>query len=395
MTKLPPPDSIPPKTPKRKTSIPKAKINALLPEKTDHPEHTFVLKKWLTILAIVVVVIAISVIAYQMSRPKGPGVGFLSGNGRIEATELDVAAKIGGRVEDILVYEGDFVNEGQIVAHMQVQVLEAQFDEAQAHAHQMMTAVASTNAQVKMRDSDKHAAEAAVEQRKSEAEAAQLRFNRSLTLEKEGASSGQELDDDRAKLKSANAAILASEAQVEAAQAAIVASQAQVAGALSAVDAANATIARINADIMDSSLKAPRDGRIQYRIAQPGEVVASGGKVLNLVDLSDVYMTFFVPDAAAGKLALGGEVHIVLDAAPQYVIPANITFVSSTAQFTPKTVETASERQKLMFKVKARIDRELLQKHLKVVKTGLPGVAWLKLDPSAEWPKALVIKVPK
>jgi HlyD family secretion protein len=395
MTKTSTSDVNTPKIVKRKIPTQKVKTAPLPPNETENPNPVFPLKKWLFILAIVIAAIVLAVTVYEMTRDRGPGPGFVSGNGRIEATELDVAAKIGGRVQDILVYEGDFVSEGEIVAHMQVETLVAQFDEAQAQEQQTITAVASANAQVKMRQSDQHAAEAAVDQRKSEAEAAQLRFKRSQTLEKEGASSAQELDDDRARLKSANAAVLASIAQVEAAQAAIIAAQAQVAGSLSAVDAAKATIARINADIVDSALKAPRDGRVQYRIAQPGEVVASGGKVLNLVDLSDVYMTFFVADAAAGKLAIGSEVHVVLDAAPQYVIPAKITFVSSTAQFTPKTVETASERQKLMFRVKARIDRELLQKHLKVVKTGLPGIAWLKLDPKAEWPKELVIKVPE
>ncbi len=142
-------------------------------------------------------------------------------------------------------------------------------------------------------------------------------------------------------------------------------------------------------------LTAPRGGRVQYRIAQPGEVLAAGGKILNLVDLADVYMTFFVPEAVAGKVALGSDVRIVLDAAAQYVIPGKVSFVASTAQFTPKTVETASERQKLMFRVKARIDRELLQKNLTQIKTGLPGVAWLKLDAQAQWPPELVEKVPQ
>ncbi len=105
-------------------------------------------------------------------------------------------------------------------------------------------------------------------------------------------------------------------------------------------------------------------------------------------------MVFFLPETIAGKVALGSEVRIVLDAAPNYVIPAKVSFVSSTAQFTPKTVETASERQKLMFRVKANIDRELLKKHLKQVKTGLPGMAWLKLNPPAEWPKKLTLRVP-
>ena len=115
--------------------------------------------------------------------------------------------------------------------------------------------------------------------------------------------------------------------------------------------------------------------------------------MLNLVDLSDVYMTFFVPETVAGRLALGSEVRLVLDAAPRFVIPARVSFVSSTAQFTPKTVETASERQKLMFRVRAQIDRELLQKHLAQVKTGLPGVAWVRLDAAQPWPAELAAKV--
>ena len=98
---------------------------------------------------------------------------------------------------------------------------------------------------------------------------------------------------------------------------------------------------------------------MQYRVAQPGEVLGAGGKVLNIVDLADVYMTFFLPEQAAGRVALGQDVRIILDAAPQYVIPAAVSFVASTAQFTPKTVETASERQKLMFRVKAQISPEL------------------------------------
>ena len=150
-----------------------------------------------------------------------------------------------------------------------------------------------------------------------------------------------------------------------------------------------------SADIADATLKAPRDGRVQFRVAQPGEVVAAGGKVLNMVDLSDVFMAFFVPETVAGRIAIGSEARIVLDAAPQFVIPARVSFVSATAQFTPKTVETASERQKLMFRVKAQIDRTLLQKHLQQVKTGLPGVAWLRTDPQREWPAHLAIKVPE
>jgi HlyD family secretion protein len=231
-----------------------------------------------------------------------------------------------------------------------------------------------------VRESDRQAAQALVAQRESELDAAQRRLVRSETLTREGASSGQELDDDRARVRSVQAAVVAAKAQVQAAQAAIAAARAQVAGARSTVDAAQATIARIKVDIDDSALTAPRDGRVQYRIAQPGEVLApwrqsaqSGGSGRRIHDLLRARNR-------RRQAGLGSEVHIVLDAAPQYVIPAKVSFVASTAQFTPKTVETASERQKLMFRVKAQIGRDLLQKNLTQVKTGLPGMAWLKLD---------------
>ena len=363
----------------------------------DTPAPTFWTKwkKWLIPAVIVVVLVIIGLVIWQILRPQGPGEGFVSSNGRIEATEIDVASKFSGRLQDILVADGDFVAAGQILGHMQVQTLEAQRDEAQAKHQQSITAVTSAEAQVTVRASDRQAAIAVVAQRDSELDAARRRLARSETLTKEGASSGQELDDDRARVSNARAAVVAAQAQVQAAQAAIAAAQAQVAGARSTVDAAEATIVRVKADIADSTLISPRAGRVQYRIAQPGEVLAAGGKVLNLVDLGDVYMTFFVVEASAGKLALGSEVHIILDAAPQYVIPAKVSFVASTAQFTPKTVETASERQKLMFRVKAQISRELLQKNLRQIKTGLPGMAWLKLDPQAAWPPELAVKVPQ
>lgn len=349
-------------------------------------------KTWLIGLVLALSAIA-AYLAWESLQQQGPGEGFASGNGRIEATEIDVATKLAGRVEDILVAEGQFVKAGQPLARMQVDSVQAQRDEALARQQQALQSVAGAQAQVALRESDRQAVLALVAQRESELDAAQRRLARSELLVQEGASSRQELDDDRARVRSVQAALTAARAQVNAAQAAITAARTQVTGAQSSVKAADATIARIDAELADSVLKAPRDGRVQYRVAQPGEVLGGGGKVLNLVDLSDVYMTFFLPETVAGRVALGSEVRIVLDAAPQFVIPARVSFVASTAQFTPKTVETASERQKLMFRVKARIDRDLLLKHIEQVKTGLPGVAWVRVDPQAAWPASLTVKV--
>ena len=346
-------------------------------------------------VAITAVLIGIGYFAFKTVGNTEPGAGFISGNGRIEATEIDISSKLPGRVNDVLVKEGDFVKAGQPLADMQIQTLAAQLKEAEARHQEAINAQANTKAQIALRQSDKITAQAVVTQRESELDAAQRRLKRTSSIAKEGAISAQDLDDSRAQTNSARAAVAAARAQVASAQAAIDAARAQSTGAASSVKAAEATVARVQADINDSQLVAPRDGRIQYRIAQPGEVLGAGGKVLSMVDLSDVYLTFFVPEEVAGKVALGSEVRLILDSAPEYVIPATISFVASTAQFTPKTVETQSERQKLMFRVKAQLDRALLQKHIHQVKTGLPGVAWIKLDAQAQWPDSLQTKLPQ
>ena len=353
------------------------------------------LKKKLLVVAAAAVVVAVAWWGWTKFANSGPGEGFVSGNGRIEATEIDIATKLPGRIEDILVREGDFVTAGQPLARMQLETLEAQRDEAFAMRQQAEHAVTAAQAQVALREADVAAAQALVGQRESELDAAQRRLARSETLSREGAASIQELDDDRARVRGIQATLAASKAQTAAARAAVEAAKAQLVGARSSVTAATASIIRIEADIRDSELRAPRDGRVQVRVAQPGEVLGSGGRVLNLIDLSDVYLTFFLPETVAGRVGLGSEVRIVLDAAPEYVIPATVSFVASAAQFTPKTVETASERQKLMFRVRAQISPELLREHLNQVKTGLPGVAWIKLDANAEWPQNLSLRVPE
>lgn len=349
--------------------------------------------KLLLILAIII--IAAAAITWWVLRPPGLPVNIVSGNGRIEATEIDIATKMPGRIKEILAREGDFVEFGQVLARMDTNVLQAQQAEAQAQVHQAESAQQTAKAVVVQRESEHKAAQAVVAQRRAEFDAASKRLKRSQRLVGEGATPQQEVDDDRARVLGMQAAIHAAEAQVAAAAAGIEAAKSQVLQSKSLIEAAKATVTRLQADINDSVLKAPRDGRVQYRVAEPGEVLDSGGRVLNMVDLSDVYMTFFLPTEAAGKVALGSDIRLVLDAAPAYVIPAKASFVASVAQFTPKTVETESERLKLMFRVRARIDPELLKQHLSQVKTGVPGKAYVNLDAATPWPAELVVKLPK
>ena len=347
-------------------------------------------KAWLLRIALILLAGVITFYAWKTFRPNGLPEGFAGSNGRIEATEINVAAKMSGRIREILVNEGDFVTVGEVLAVMDTAVLEAQLREADA-----LIGIETTQNQVTQRTAEKSSAEAVVAQRKAELDAVQKRLSRTEKLAERGIVPAQKPDADREHLQRAGAAVSAAQAQVAAAEAAISSARSQTVASKSEAEAMRATIQRIKADIDDSTLRSPRDGRVQYRVAQPGEVLNAGGIVLNLVDLSDVYITFFLPTEDAGRVKLGAEARIILDAAPQYVIPARITFVAAVAQFTPKSVETAEERQKLMFRLKAQIPPALLRKHIEDVKTGLPGMAYVKIDPNAEWPPDLEVRLPK
>jgi HlyD family secretion protein len=308
-----------------------------------------------------------AMVAWRHFKSPGLPPGFAMGNGRIEATEVDIATRLPGRITEVLAKEGDTVQAGQIVARMDTQTLAAELRQAEAQVRQAHDAKAT--------------AAAVVAQRVSELTFAENELRRSQQLAAKGFISAEKVDGDRTRVLTARAVLVATRSRLTEAQ--------------SAIEAAVATAERVKADIEDSALKAPRGGRVQYRLAEPGEVMPAGGKLLSLLDLTDVYMTLFLPETLAGRVAIGAQARIVLDAAAQYVIPATVSYVAPEAQFTPKTVETATERQKLAFRVKAQIDPELLRKYEPQVKTGLPGVAYVRLDAGADWPVTLQVKLPQ
>lgn len=298
---------------------------------------------------------------------RGLPADIFSTNGRIEAEQVLVAAKLPGRVSQVLAEEGQTVDAGQVVARMDTLELEAQLAGAEAQVRRSEKAIAE--------------AEAAIAQRDSERTLAEQEHERASKLQKSGYGTAQSLD---LRLSQLNVAIAAQRA-----------AQASLDEAHAAADAARAEVARIQSQIDDSILKAPRRGRVEYKLVQSGEVVAAGAPIVTLLDLSDVYMTIFVPARVAGRLALGDEGRIVLDPAPDYVIPATVSFVAAGAQFTPKTVETAEEREKLMFRVKLRIAPELLRQYEDRVKAGVRGLAYVRTNPATPWPDTLAVKLPQ
>ena len=323
-------------------------------------------------------------------QPEPPPDWLVSGNGRVEAIDVDVATRSPGRVREVLAQEGDFVEAGQVLARMDTESLESELAAAQAQVRRAQSAKATAQSIVAQRESGIAQASALLAQRRSELALAERALQRSRELVARGFLSPSRLDADDAAVQGARAAVASAQAQVHEARAAVEVARAQATETDSTIEAAAALVARLETEIADAALKAPRSGRVQYRLAQPGEVVAGGGKILSLIDLDEVYMTIFVPEVQVGRIAIGSAARIVLDAAPQFPIPGTVSFVASEAQFTPKTVETQSERQKLMFRVRVRIDEALLRKYRTQVKTGLPGVAWVRLgNADSPWPAFL------
>ena len=329
-------------------------------------KNSKIIRTSLLVSLLLILVILIVVTWWFFIREK-PLVGIASGNGRIEATEIDIATKFQGRVEKIYVEEGDIVSVNQTVAKMDTRSLDAQLAQAEARI------VQAKKEQIN--------AEFIVAQRRSEYELAKKNLYRANQLLKKGIIPEQEYDIRFASTETAKDALAAAEAQISEIEA--------------VVKAAEAAAKRVESDLEDAVLKTPIRGRVIYRLAEPGEVLPAGGKVLTLIKLTDVYMTIFLPETQVGRVALGDEARIILDAAPQYVIPGNISFVAANAQFTPREVETRTEREKLMFRVKIRIPLELLKKYESRVKTGLPGIAYVRLSSRAEWPENLHVKLPQ
>ncbi len=319
-------------------------------------------------------------------QPAAPEA-FASGNGRIEATEVNIATKQAGRVEAILVNEGDEVHAGQTLARMDTATLRADLRQAEAQVRQARHSTKAAAAVVTQRRNEQSAASAVVMQRESQQNLAEKNVARTRQLIDKGFVSPQKLDVDKTSSQSSQAATTAAKAQLAETQSAVDAARAGAMGAQSAAEAADARVERIKADIRDAELVSPIDGRVLYRLAEPGEVLGAGGNLLTLLNITEVYMTIFLPTTQAGRVSLGAEARIVLDVRPDISIPATVSFVSPEAQFTPKSVETRNEREKLMFRIKVRIPEDLLRAYAKRVKTGLPGVAYVRLDPQTPWPQ--------
>ncbi|SMP43212.1 HlyD family secretion protein [Neorhodopirellula lusitana] len=315
-------------------------------------------------LALVVAVAVGGYFAWQWwlaQQPVPLPEGIVFGNGRIEAVQVDVATKYSGRVKDVLAREGDLVEKGQLLVRMDTLELEAALAQAQAQFAEAEQAITQSDAILLQRVSELNLAESVL--------------SRAEKLLPQRALSQEEYDQKKSQRDVAKASVAAAKASVNTAK--------------RSADAAKAAVNQIEVQIADAYLRAPTIGRVLYRLAEEGEVLAAGGKVMTLMDLSDIYMEIFLPAKDATRLPIGADARIVLDVAPGYAGVATVTFVSPEAQFTPKQVETQEERDKLMFRVKVHVPHDQVVKHIEKIKSGIRGVAYVKIDDFVAWPEEL------
>jgi len=285
--------------------------------------------------------------------------GFASGNGRVEAVQVDVTTKEAGRVEKVYVREGDLVKPGDVLARIDTITQQAELARAEATAAE--------------EEAKLFEIQASIAKAESQLKLAEVEFVRARNLLNRNATSREDYDVKETMVRTEKATLEGEKARLNTAR--------------KSIDASKAEVARIKSRIDDMTLKSTVKGRVLYRLAEEGEVLGSGGKVLTLVNLSDVYMEIYLPAQDAVKTRIGAEARIVLDVNPEYAGRATVSFVAPEAQFTPKQVETRSERDKLMFRVKLSVPPDRVAMIIERIKTGIRGVGYVRLDDSIPWPE--------
>ena len=303
---------------------------------------------------------------HRQEQLGAPPAGLARSNGRLELERIDVATLYPGRVKAVFAEEGDEVRAGDVLAELSSDTASSRVEAAKAQKQRVQETAARANAEIKAYEQRLHVA--------------QLELDNAHAMRRSELISDSELRKRRAERDSAAASVAAATAAHAEAQAAISAAQAQMSEAASAND--------------DMLIRSPIDGRVEYKIADVGNVLAAGGKVVSLLDPADASMNIFLPAPQVAQLKLGDEARIVLDSIDA-VFPARISYVASDAQFTPKNVETVNERAKLMFKVKLKVPSATALQYKGLLKGGMTGNGYVRVNEQAQWPADLAVKLPQ
>ena len=314
-------------------------------------------------------------------------------NGRLELNRLDVASLYPGRVERVLVAEGDAVKANEVLVELSSAQSSGQLAAAQAATLRASELVQRARAGVTQAQQAVARADAEIAAYRQQQKVAKLELDNAKQMRREDLVSASELAKRQADFERATASVKAAQAARAEAQAAVAQGQAAVAEAEAGVKQATAQAETAASADADMAIRSPLAARVEYRLVEPGTVIGAGSRVISLLDPADVSMNVFLPNATVGGLRVGDEARLVLDGIDA-VFPAQVSFIASEAQFTPKAVETADEREKLVFRVKLKVPADVAQRYDRLLKGGMTGDGYVRRDSSQAWPLALEVRLP-
>jgi HlyD family secretion protein len=297
-------------------------------------------------------VVVVVLVTWLVTRGGTAGADTLQASGTVEATDADLGFQIAGRVSSIAVAEGDSVASGAELARLDTRELDA----AVAGARAQLDAAEARLVELERgaRPQEVVAAEAVVRAAATRAEEARLEHERATTLFAGGATSRQALDRAESARRVADASLEQAEEQLalveEGPRSETVRAQ------RAAAEQARANVSRAEAALSYAVVTAPFDGIVTLRHREPGEAVLPGAPVLTILAPDDRWVRIYVREDQMGRVRLGLRAEIVSDTYPDRAFGGEVVFIGSEAEFTPRNVQTAEERTKLVYPVKVRID---------------------------------------
>jgi HlyD family secretion protein len=305
-------------------------------------------------------------------------------SGHVEATEVHVASEVGGRVIELRLEEGDRVNRGDIVAKLdtrdtELQIQRGRADRATAVAQLRLLEAGSRVEDIRQAEAQVDAAEADVTAIEADLKAAQLDLDRFEALLKANAGSQKQRDDAKARVDVARERQRGAAERVRAAQEVVMrlkrgSRPEEIDAARTRVAAADAQIAVLDKALADAQIVAPVSGVVTQKLVDAGEIVMRGTPIVVVTDLDNAWANLFVPEPMVPRVKLGQAAKVVTDAGGEG-LPGKVTFVSPKAEFTPRNVQTAEERSKLVYRIKVTVDNRA-----GVLKPGMPVDAELGLQ---------------
>ena len=305
-------------------------------------------------------------------------------SGQVEATEVQIAADAGGRILELRIAEGDRVNAGDPVARLdardaELQIARAAADKAAAEAQLRLLQAGTRPEDIRQADAQIEAAAGDVAVIAAEIAAAELDLQRFDALLKANAGAAKQRDDAQARVDVARQRRRAAEERVRGAREAAArlrsgARAEEIDAARARVAAATAQMAVLEKGVADAAVVSPVSGIVTQKLADAGEVIARGTPIAVITDLDHAWANLFVPEPLIPRLRLGQPATIYTDAGGDG-LPGTISFISPRAEFTPRNVQTAEERSKLVYRIKVSVDNRA-----GILKQGMPVDAELALQ---------------